>query len=153
MLFTLFLVHLLFLSNTRTHTHTRTHARTHKTHTHTQNTHSRAPLTYSSSLSNFPQSLSGLSPFQVRNSFETDFRDAVRKLDGLVLPPVSASFPPAHCGDGVSHLAQLQAQMQNDAMRKKRQKEVQLSLSLLPTSHISYIPSSHTCNFLLKVRF
>ena len=43
-----------------------------------------------------PSSLVGLSPYQVRRSFQDDFQDAVRRLDGLLQPPVRASYPPAY---------------------------------------------------------
>jgi hypothetical protein len=46
-------------------------------------------------------SLVGLSPYQVRSSFQADFQDAVRRLDGLLQPPVRASYPPAY---GTAHL-------------------------------------------------
>ena len=77
-----------------------------------------------------PASLLGLSPFQVRSSFQGEFQHAVRKLDGLLQPPVRASYPPAYGGDGASHLQQLQAQMQYDAMRKKKQKEVRTGVDM-----------------------
>lgn len=64
---------------------------------------------------------------------QDDFGNAVRKLDGLnVVQPVRASFPPAYGGEGASHLQQLQAQMQYDALRKKQQKEVAVCQGLLP---------------------
>jgi hypothetical protein len=46
-----------------------------------------------------PSSLVGLSPYQVRRSFQDDFQDAVRRLDGLLQPPVRASYPPAYGTD------------------------------------------------------